>query len=269
MERQINTPLARDFRQIVTAGWANKSDGNVEAPGGHFALVSISDDEYDELVDAVFDGQDMSGQPRESYLGHFIVEEDSDGNTELIECKNLHEAENVYHSALREYNIWASVCPKCGAEGPHEEINGIEPPLMHKCACGAKWDPTGVTRHLHDPLGADHTATFCGARPDRMNLVRQIITNANCEECLAKAEAREEEPDGQQVCDKCGNSGTTSDFLETHTCAEEKPYLVCKGCGESFDDLIAARDHGTFIAGADPTWCGEEGFDLVPESEAL
>lgn len=50
---------------------------------------------------------------------------------------------------------------------------------------------------------------------------------------------------------------------------EEKPYLVCRGCGEAFDDLTAAHQHGTFIAGPDPSWCGEAGFDIVPESEAV
>jgi hypothetical protein len=50
---------------------------------------------------------------------------------------------------------------------------------------------------------------------------------------------------------------------------EEKPYLVCRGCGEAFDEVQPARDHGTFIPGPDPSWCGEAGFDIVPESEAL
>ncbi len=47
---------------------------------------------------------------------------------------------------------------------------------------------------------------------------------------------------------------------------EEKMYLVCKGCGEAFDSISAAHEHGVFIAGADPTWCGEDGFDLVPRA---
>lgn len=50
---------------------------------------------------------------------------------------------------------------------------------------------------------------------------------------------------------------------------QEKMYLVCKGCGEAFDSIPGAHEHGVFIAGPDPTWCGENGFDLVPESEAL
>lgn len=48
-----------------------------------------------------------------------------------------------------------------------------------------------------------------------------------------------------------------------------KPYLVCRGCGEAFDSLLFARDHGVFIPGLNPAWCGEAGFDIVPEEEAL
>jgi hypothetical protein len=48
----------------------------------------------------------------------------------------------------------------------------------------------------------------------------------------------------------------------------EKMYLVCKNCGEAFDDMQFALEHGT----SDPqsgVWCGESGFDMMPESEAL
>lgn len=50
---------------------------------------------------------------------------------------------------------------------------------------------------------------------------------------------------------------------------EEKQCLVCINCGEAFDNLSAAHEHGVFIPGADPRWCGEEGFSIVPESEAF
>ena len=50
---------------------------------------------------------------------------------------------------------------------------------------------------------------------------------------------------------------------------DEKMFLVCKNCGEAFDTIETAHQHGTFIAGPDPSWCGEDGFDLLPESEAM
>jgi hypothetical protein len=41
--------------------------------------------------------------------------------------------------------------------------------------------------------------------------------------------------------------------------------LICRGCDERFHDMTAAQEHGVFIPGPDPSWCGEAGFDLAPE----
>lgn len=49
----------------------------------------------------------------------------------------------------------------------------------------------------------------------------------------------------------------------------EKQMLVCQNCGEAFDDIQAAHDHGVFLGGMDPSWCGEDGFAIMPESEAM
>ncbi len=57
--------------------------------------------------------------------------------------------------------------------------------------------------------------------------------------------------------------------LTVEAVPDEKTFLVCKGCGEAFDTMPLAREHGAFISGFNPTWCGEDGFDLVPESEAF
>jgi hypothetical protein len=48
----------------------------------------------------------------------------------------------------------------------------------------------------------------------------------------------------------------------------EKLYLVCNSCGEAFDEIQTAHEHGA----SDPqskTWCGDDGFVIAPESEAL
>jgi hypothetical protein len=50
---------------------------------------------------------------------------------------------------------------------------------------------------------------------------------------------------------------------------KEKQYLVCINCGEAFDSITAAHEHGVFIPGPDPSWCGEDGFNILPESEAF
>jgi hypothetical protein len=49
---------------------------------------------------------------------------------------------------------------------------------------------------------------------------------------------------------------------------DSDPCLVCNSCGEAFDDLRAAHEHGT-SSPRDMTWCGDEGFSMVPRSEAF
>ena len=46
---------------------------------------------------------------------------------------------------------------------------------------------------------------------------------------------------------------------------ESQLVLICRGCEETFDSLTAAHEHGVFIPGPDPSWCGEAGFDLAPK----
>ena len=57
--------------------------------------------------------------------------------------------------------------------------------------------------------------------------------------------------------------------LQVELVPDEKQYLVCNGCGEAFDSITSAHEHGVFIPGPDPSWCGENGFGILPESEAL
>ena len=57
--------------------------------------------------------------------------------------------------------------------------------------------------------------------------------------------------------------------LRVELVPDEKQYLVCNGCGEAFDNITAAHEHGVYIPGPDPSWWGDEGFVIAPESEAL
>jgi Fe2+ or Zn2+ uptake regulation protein len=49
----------------------------------------------------------------------------------------------------------------------------------------------------------------------------------------------------------------------------EKQFLVCRNCGEAFDTITAAHEHGTADLSGCAGWCGDEGFNIVPESEAF
>lgn len=145
---QINTPLARAFREIVTAGWANLSDGNVEANTGHFALVHIEPSELEELK-LVFESRDDFVVP---YPGTYLIEEDSNGNTTVTDYPTLDGCLESYNRLAREFAIWDATCPKCENTGPHTRSSKDN---AHTCVCGETWDPTeGAEVTMPRPLDA-------------------------------------------------------------------------------------------------------------------
>lgn len=96
---QINSPVARAFQQIVTAGWATKSSGNVEATSGAFALIHIEPAELEELKAAC--ELELS-----IYPGHYVLEEDSDGNATLTEYLSKWGADIAYAELDATYTSW-------------------------------------------------------------------------------------------------------------------------------------------------------------------
>jgi hypothetical protein len=142
---QINTPLARLFRQIVTAGWANQSDGNVEAPTGHFALVNIAPAEMGELKDAVFGDEPDTDDYKMLYPGNYLVEEDSDGNTTVTEYLSEARALAAFVQLQREFVLWDYEC-WCGVGGTQNigpgQIAGVHHSNIIKCSNGHLTDPT-------------------------------------------------------------------------------------------------------------------------------
>lgn len=93
--QNVNDEKARAFQQIVTAGWGNLSDGDVnESPIGHVSLIHIEPSERSELVDAVFEGEPI---PNGVYPGSYVLVEDSDGNATLTEHLTLDIALNYYN----------------------------------------------------------------------------------------------------------------------------------------------------------------------------
>ena len=134
---QHNTPLARTFRSIVTAGWANLTDGNVESPQGYFSLVHIEPNELSQFAEF--------GVP--VYPGTYLVEEDSNGNTSLTEYLTLDRGLKVWNQLALEFAIWdADECPECGMSGPFQNI-GVKENIL-KCGNNHTWDPTPELRTL-------------------------------------------------------------------------------------------------------------------------
>lgn len=100
-----NRELENAFKQIITAGWAMKSDGNVEAPCGYFAKIPIAPNELSELLDAVFDGDvpEVTIQP-----GYYFTKEDSAGNMWIWKFDNKYLMDAFYRIFEREYENWSA-----------------------------------------------------------------------------------------------------------------------------------------------------------------
>lgn len=137
--RQHNTDLAKAFDALVNAGWANLSDGDAEAPTGHFALVHIVPAELAEIKDVL---EACEENDVTIYPGSYIVEVDSDGNKTLIEYLTLDNALVVYNNAQREFAIWNATCPveSCHMSGPmiQQVLSGK---VTLKCDNGHLFDP--------------------------------------------------------------------------------------------------------------------------------
>lgn len=108
--------LENALKQIITAGWAMKSDGDVEAPTGYFAKIPIAANELSELLDAVFGATN----PPEAQIepGCYVTKEDSAGNMWVWKYDNKYMMDVMYARFEREYAEWGKptyyiVCRNC------------------------------------------------------------------------------------------------------------------------------------------------------------
>lgn len=136
---QINTDLCRAMARIVTGGWANLSDGNVESPTGHFAVITIEPSERAELLDA-FEGE-LEASP---YPGSYLLVEDSDGNKTVTEYLTHTSAMGEFARLQQSYGEWVDHEEAVEALRP-SAISTIPDPRDEKqylvCAvCGEAFD---------------------------------------------------------------------------------------------------------------------------------
>lgn len=88
---------------LVSAGWANSSDGDVEAPTGHFAIIDATT-ERATMGDVLEDtGLTIYDVP----VAWFVVVTDSLGFIHPIECASEAEAWSLYREREREYVAWS------------------------------------------------------------------------------------------------------------------------------------------------------------------
>lgn len=93
------------FREIVTAGWANRSDGDVESPTGAFALVTITLAELPELMEAV--GIDWHlDAAKQDLVGSFNVIENEQGQVWVLRYDSAKSATLAYEARVQSFERW-------------------------------------------------------------------------------------------------------------------------------------------------------------------
>jgi hypothetical protein len=114
--------LDNAFKQIITAGWNQKSDGDVESPTGHFATIPIAPNELQELKDAVFTYED---EIPEIEPGYYFAQENDQGFLKLWKFNSAFEMNAMYDKFSRDYADWLTekfvlVCHVCSE--PFEDL---------------------------------------------------------------------------------------------------------------------------------------------------
>ena len=122
---------ARDemLHYLCTSGWANESDGDVQAPTGCFWRISVTERELDEVV-GVFDrGIVPDALDLSTLVGDFVVTEDTQGFVTVTRYPDQEpdrtgedRARVAFQAKQRAFSAWASTpgC-SCGMADAGEE----------------------------------------------------------------------------------------------------------------------------------------------------
>lgn len=67
------------LHRLSLEGWANKSSGDVEAPSGFYARISVDASELEALHDVLSSDFEVGDLDLNDLIGHFLVIEDNQG----------------------------------------------------------------------------------------------------------------------------------------------------------------------------------------------
>ena len=114
--KMLDSKYDNFFKAVVTAEWCVKSDGNVEAPSGFFALVEVPSHqgEYQQMVEAVFDEPrtvSWADYMRDHYPempapGWYVTTELSTGIIVVMEYPLQIAADKAYRELFDAYAMW-------------------------------------------------------------------------------------------------------------------------------------------------------------------
>lgn len=103
----MKTGLEAVLQAMVTGGWANESDGDVNSPTGHFARVTVLPAEVGEVV-AAFDDV-LKVYPCDALVqlvGYWLVCENDAGFVTVIAFDNEPALTMAYQSLEDDYSEW-------------------------------------------------------------------------------------------------------------------------------------------------------------------
>lgn len=106
----MKTALEAVLQAMVTGGWANESDGDVDSPQGAFARVTNEPAELGEVQGAFNDVMRMYGwneDDAKQLIGHFLVREDSQGFVDITSYDNPIQLTRDYQQLQDAYSLWA------------------------------------------------------------------------------------------------------------------------------------------------------------------
>lgn len=109
--RALHSQYDSLFKAIVNGGWANESDGDVAAPSGAFALITIEHVEAPSVwgafgnEDYLTEGQLLwmwSGQ----LAGYYVTVENSDGIITVWTYDSPEGARNAFNGLEAQFGQW-------------------------------------------------------------------------------------------------------------------------------------------------------------------
>lgn len=109
----MRSNLETALTTIITAAWANRTDGDVEAPSGHVSIVDCTT-ERDMLASILEEDLDYDGAPTIDDVPDkwFVVREDSHGLVFVSEYDTEREATVEFDALVAIYDEWASQPPE-------------------------------------------------------------------------------------------------------------------------------------------------------------
>jgi hypothetical protein len=111
--RMLHQQYDAMFKDVITSGWADSSDGNVESNTGYFTLTTIERNEVTDYLTNFATVSNLDARTQ-SYIhawpgqlaGHYVTQEDNNGIIRVWAYDSYHEALDQYAKLEQQYADW-------------------------------------------------------------------------------------------------------------------------------------------------------------------